>query len=111
MGANGMKLEITDEKLTSLGDIWVFDINVHKWPNNKDECGDNFGSYCTGFRTAEAYHQAKVDKLMEIIKIQNEFIKSCIYDDTGRCYENADEVSMEAYRVLAETDKMMKELK
>ena len=93
-----MKLKITDKKLTSLGDTWVFDINGHKWSNNNNECGDNFESYCTGFRAAEQEHQATVDKLMQIIE---KYKEASMYISESKSETD----------LLEAADKMMKELK
>ena len=104
-----MKLKITDKKLTSLADKWVFDTNGHRWSNNNGECGDNFGSYCTGFRAAEQMHQAKFDTSMQIIeKCLAAFVR--INYNNYRGIDQAIELRKIAADTIIETDKMMKEL-
>jgi hypothetical protein len=41
------------ETLEKLADKWVFETNGHKWSNNNNEAGDNFGSFIAGFKEAE----------------------------------------------------------
>ena len=46
---NKMKQETIEEA----ADKWVFETNGHKWSNNNNEAGDNFGSFIAGFKEAE----------------------------------------------------------
>ena len=41
------------ETLEEAASKWVFETNGHKWSNNNDEAGDNFGSFIAGFKEAE----------------------------------------------------------
>jgi hypothetical protein len=41
------------ETLEEAADKWVFETNGHKWSNNNNEAGDNFGSFIAGFKEAE----------------------------------------------------------
>lgn len=41
------------ETLEEAASKWVFETNGHKWSNNNDEAGDNFGSFIAGFNEAE----------------------------------------------------------
>jgi flavodoxin len=45
--------ESKQETLEKLADKWVFETNGHKWSNNNNEAGDNFGSFIAGFKEAE----------------------------------------------------------
>jgi hypothetical protein len=47
------EVETIDYKLNNLADKWVFETNGHKWSNNDDTAGDNFGSFKEGYRTAQ----------------------------------------------------------
>lgn len=48
-----MTFEPEQETLEKLADKWVFETNGHKWSNNNNEAGDNFGSFIAGFKEAE----------------------------------------------------------
>lgn len=43
-----------------LVDEWVFETNGHKWSNNDDTAGDNYGSYKEGFNKAMELNKDKV---------------------------------------------------
>lgn len=38
--------------LDELADEWVFETNGHKWSNNDNTAGDNYGSFKSGFQKA-----------------------------------------------------------
>lgn len=38
--------------LNELAEEWVFETNAHKWSNNDDTAGDNYGSFKAGFQKA-----------------------------------------------------------
>lgn len=52
--------------LEGLADKWVFETNGHKWSNNNNEAGDNFGSFIAGFKEAEKtlYSEEEAKKLV-----------------------------------------------
>lgn len=98
-----MKLKITDKKLDEL---------AHLDRNSYGFSHEGVGAYNTGylfcqkhFRAAEQFHQVTVDKLMEIIQMQNKSFKE-IYSD-GSYKDIASEISI---RAILEADKMLKEL-
>jgi hypothetical protein len=37
-----------EEKLNEAAGMWVFETNGHKWSNNDDTAGDNYGSFKAG---------------------------------------------------------------
>jgi len=41
------------ETLEDFAEKWVFETNGHKWSNNDDTAGDNYGSFIAGFKEAE----------------------------------------------------------
>ena len=41
---------------------WVFETNAHKWSNNDDTAGDNFGSFIAG---AKWQQEKELDRLKE----------------------------------------------
>ena len=41
-----------DKELEESAEKWVFETNGHKWSNNDDTAGDNYGSYKEGFNKA-----------------------------------------------------------
>jgi hypothetical protein len=49
-----MKQETLDEA----ADKWVFETNGHKWSNNDDTAGDNYGSFIAGVK----FQQDKQDE-------------------------------------------------
>ena len=49
------------ETLEDAAEKWVFETNGHKWSNNDDTAGDNYGSFIAG-----ANYQAERISLMEI---------------------------------------------
>ena len=42
--------EISDEDIREGAEKWVFETNGHKWSNNNDEAGDNYGSFMEGIK-------------------------------------------------------------
>jgi len=51
-----------EDGLDELAQEWVFDINGHKWSNNDDTGGDNYGSFKAGYNKArEKYKYTKED--------------------------------------------------
>jgi hypothetical protein len=49
-----------------LANEWVFETNGHKWSNNDDTAGDNYGSYKEGFNKAMELNKDKVFTLEDI---------------------------------------------
>jgi hypothetical protein len=45
--------EITEEMIGDLAHEYVFNENGHKWSNNDNTAGDNFGSFMAGFKAAQ----------------------------------------------------------
>ncbi len=48
---NGNKHDVvlpTDEQIRDGADEWAFEINGHKWSNNDNTAGDNYGSFLAG---------------------------------------------------------------
>jgi hypothetical protein len=41
---------ISDEDIREGAEKWVFETNGHKWSNNNDEAGDNYGSFMEGIK-------------------------------------------------------------
>jgi hypothetical protein len=65
------------KKLEKAATKWVFVINSHRWSNNNDECGDNYGSFKAG-----AEWQAKqMHSEEEVIKFTTWFTEHCVYYD------------------------------
>lgn len=47
-----------EETLEEAAAEWTFETNGHKWSNNDDTAGDNYGSFIAGAKwQAETYHQ------------------------------------------------------
>jgi hypothetical protein len=44
------KKELSDEDIREGAEKWVFETNGHKWSNNNDEAGDNYGSFMEGVK-------------------------------------------------------------
>ena len=44
-----MKQETFEES----AEKWVFETNGHKWSNNDDSAGDNYGSFIAGFKCCQ----------------------------------------------------------
>ena len=42
-----------EETLEDFAEKWVFETNGHKWSNNDDTAGDNYGSFIAGFKLAQ----------------------------------------------------------
>jgi len=40
--------EVSDEQIQEAADKWVFETNGHRWSNNNDSAGDNYGSFIAG---------------------------------------------------------------
>ena len=45
-----IEMEISDEDIREGAEKWVFETNGHKWSNNNDEAGDNYGSFMEGVK-------------------------------------------------------------
>ena len=45
-------LKMPPYNLDELANEWVFETNGHKWSNNHDTAGDNYGSFKAGFQKA-----------------------------------------------------------
>lgn len=58
-----MKLETLEEA----ADRWVFETNGHKWSNNDDTAGDNFGSFKAGaeWQAKRLYSEEEVIELLQ----------------------------------------------
>jgi hypothetical protein len=41
------------ETIEEAAERWVFDTNGHKWSNNDDTAGDNYGSFIAGYKLAQ----------------------------------------------------------
>jgi hypothetical protein len=52
-----------------LAEEWVFETNGHKWSNNDDTAGDNYGSYKCGFNKAMELSKDKVFTLEDVRKL------------------------------------------
>jgi hypothetical protein len=50
------------KKLDDAAHEWVFETNGHKWSNNDDTAGDNFGSFIAG---AKWQQEKELDRLKE----------------------------------------------
>jgi len=48
---------------------WVFETNSHKWSNNDDTAGDNYGSFLAGYKLAQerSYSEEEVIAFGEFI--------------------------------------------
>lgn len=42
-----------EETLEDFAEKWVFETNGHKWSNNDDTAGDNYGSFIAGYKLAQ----------------------------------------------------------
>ena len=63
-----MKIETFEES----AEKWVFETNGHKWSNNDDSAGDNYGSFIAGFKCCQEQTYSNMQ----------EYAEFCI-----RCYE------------------------
>jgi hypothetical protein len=58
-----------------LAEEWVFNENGHKWSNNDDSAGDNYGSYKTGFNKALQLTATKVFTMKDMMDCWNTALK------------------------------------
>jgi hypothetical protein len=61
--------------LMKLAYDWVFETNEHKWSNNDDAVGDNYGSYKEGFNKAMELNKDKVFTLGDLMNCWNKALK------------------------------------
>jgi hypothetical protein len=56
-----------EDKAGKAAHKWVFDKNSHKWSNNDNTAGDNYGSFIAGARwqSKRMYTQEEVEKLLD----------------------------------------------
>jgi hypothetical protein len=54
----------TQETLEEAAEKWVFETNGHKWSNNDDSSGDNYGSFKEGanWQAQRMYTEADIQK-------------------------------------------------
>ncbi len=58
-----------------LAEEWVFETNGHKWSNNDDTAGDNFGSYREGFNKAMELTATKIFTMKDMMDCWNTALK------------------------------------
>jgi len=83
---------MTQETMEKGAEKWVFETNGHKWSNNDDTAGDNFGSFIAG-----AYWQQEQAKEMEkekMIEFANEYAQAVM----GGCLLNPTEFYNETFK-------------
>jgi hypothetical protein len=56
---DGLKQITAQEILKEAADKWVFETNGHKWSNNDNTAGDNYGSFIAGAK----WQQERIEKL------------------------------------------------
>jgi len=66
------------ETLEEAADKWVFETNGHKWSNNDDTAGDNYGSFLAGAKW-QAKRSYSDDEVRELI------IKALTHNDHNLC--------------------------
>ena len=62
----GLKEFIDKHKLEEAAGKWVFETNGHKWSNNDDTAGDNFGSFKAGaeWQASRGYSEEEVNEII-----------------------------------------------
>jgi len=66
--------------VNKLAEEWVFDKNGHKWSNNDNSAGDNYGSYKEGFNKAMELNK---DRLFTIEDMKRAYLESNKYEWFG----------------------------
>jgi hypothetical protein len=66
--------------VNELAEEWVFEINGHKWSNNDNSAGDNYGSYKEGFNKAMELNK---DRLFTIEDMKRAYLESNKYEWFG----------------------------
>ena len=56
------------ETLEEAAEKWVFETNGHKWSNNDDTAGDNYGSFIAGVNYEAEQNKKNIHKLIDIIQ-------------------------------------------
>jgi hypothetical protein len=70
-----------EDGLDELAQEWVFDINGHKWSNNDDTGGDNYGSFKAGYNKAkEKYKYTEKDMVRAIDMARDLDVKDGLTD-------------------------------
>jgi hypothetical protein len=59
--------------LDELAEEWV-DVNSHKWSNNNNEVGDNYGSFKSGFQKALELNSTKLFTLEDMMNCWNKVL-------------------------------------
>jgi uncharacterized Zn finger protein len=91
-----------------LAEEWVFETNEHKWSNNDDTAGDNFGSYREGFNKAM---ELNGDKLFTLDDMLNAYIQGTndgvqfesLMDYDSEDFDEAHEFAKEAEKEFRES--------
>jgi hypothetical protein len=70
-----LELSKQETTLEEVAQRWVFDTNGHKWSNNDDTAGDNYGSFIAGYKLAQesSYSEEEVDYLINLLKQTTEY--------------------------------------
>ncbi len=55
------------ETLEEAAEKWVFETNGHKWSNNDDTAGDNYGSFIAGAKWQQEQDAKEIQLLREEI--------------------------------------------
>jgi hypothetical protein len=80
----GLYEEPKQETLEEAADKWVFETNGHKWSNNDDTAGDNYGSFIAGanYQAENMFSEEEVDLLVnELINKFTDWSGSYVYKD------------------------------
>lgn len=82
-----------DKELDEAAQKWVFETNGHKWSNNDNTAGDNYGSFKEGAKWMEKRMFSK-EEVRQIAEWSFHFYKTNEFDDS--------ELEEEWYKLLEE---------
>ncbi len=82
-----------DKELDEAAQKWVFETNGHKWSNNDDTAGDNYGSFKEGAKWMVKRMFSK-EEVRQIAEWSFHFYKTNEFDDS--------ELEEEWYKLLEE---------
>jgi hypothetical protein len=75
------------DSLEEAAEKWVFETNGHKWSNNDDTAGDNYGSFIAGAKWQQEFNDTSQVTRVEVIQHSEPY--------NGRAYTNYDAKEVE----------------
>ena len=90
--------KMVEDDVEKLAVEWI-DKNSHKWSNNTNEVGDNYGSFVAGYNKAKEMHKQEMAQLPKQ-EISDEEIEKAV-NEYAEVYQCPSEVKMCKHDVIS----------